>query len=389
MASAQTTVNSTVTQCIKRSLVERLGKDWKPGDRVPPIEELAKEIGAGRLSTYRAVRQLADAGLLVSTPRRGTFVSHQLEERRMRAVLDDALETRSDSESLGEPLKGRCIRVLGAGQNRDGLIVEIATGVEIAVRAMGGDVIHGAYDPHRPHIEAVGGSHAAVMINPDRNVDIICDPSLVLVVINTALETPVGMARGYDVVTVDQEQGGFVAGELLRQAGCRDACFIGGIEDRAAMTYSATAQARLTGFERGWGQSLPDSHRLTCKHSGPMAGSRSFNQYRQLQPRPQGIFVYTDEAAMGVIMGGYGQGLEPGRDYQLVGFDGLAIGRQMHGKSLTTVQVPAATMARQAARFLVSRLADPDHAPRRLSLGCDLYRGNTVTPSSSTPVTPA
>src|SRR5688572_28805157 len=59
---------------IKRWLVEQVGKQWQPGDRLPPIHQLSRSIGAGSTNTHRAVRELVREGWLESWPRRGTFV---------------------------------------------------------------------------------------------------------------------------------------------------------------------------------------------------------------------------------------------------------------------------------------------------------------------------
>src|SRR5688572_7175411 len=60
---------------IKHELRRRLHSDWKSGARLPPIKDLARQLGTGLNNTHRAVRELVDEGLLHSRPGVGTYVS--------------------------------------------------------------------------------------------------------------------------------------------------------------------------------------------------------------------------------------------------------------------------------------------------------------------------
>jgi GntR family transcriptional regulator len=47
--------------------------EWEPGARLPSIPKLAKEHNTSRATMNRAVRRLADDGLLTVVPNWGTF----------------------------------------------------------------------------------------------------------------------------------------------------------------------------------------------------------------------------------------------------------------------------------------------------------------------------
>jgi DNA-binding transcriptional regulator YhcF (GntR family) len=51
-----------------------------PGDRLPPVRELAAELGLATNTVARAYRELEAAGLLVGRGRLGTFVADRLPE---------------------------------------------------------------------------------------------------------------------------------------------------------------------------------------------------------------------------------------------------------------------------------------------------------------------
>lgn len=49
--------------------------EYAPGRKIPPLTELQGEFGLSSMTVRRAVRVLADEGLLVRVPGRGTFVA--------------------------------------------------------------------------------------------------------------------------------------------------------------------------------------------------------------------------------------------------------------------------------------------------------------------------
>jgi DNA-binding transcriptional regulator YhcF (GntR family) len=52
-----------------------------PGERLPPIRDLATDLGLASNTVARAYRELEEAGLVVARGRHGTFVTERLPER--------------------------------------------------------------------------------------------------------------------------------------------------------------------------------------------------------------------------------------------------------------------------------------------------------------------
>lgn len=52
-----------------------------PGERLPPVRELAAELGLAANTVARAYRELEEAGLLLGRGRHGTFVTERLPPR--------------------------------------------------------------------------------------------------------------------------------------------------------------------------------------------------------------------------------------------------------------------------------------------------------------------
>jgi DNA-binding transcriptional regulator YhcF (GntR family) len=370
-------VSSTTTlayQEIKLQLAARLGREWKAGHRLPPISELAQMLGSGQVNTHRAVRELAAEGLLISRPRMGTIVTPHIDSQKLRQILERDYRKVPASAN-------RRVRLLTSG-HPDKLIRTLIDSFTQTLEGRGCALDVGIYTPAHPDFSqgADAAADALVIVNPYANQNLSCGPKQVMVVINTGLECPVAMPGRFDVVSVDQEQGGFLAGKTLRDAGCETACFLGVTEQKVVTSgpFTATSAARFNGFQRGWGKEISDAHRVGVFCYGEGAAARVVPHYLQLDPRPQGVFAASDEIAIGFRNGALAHGLEAGKDYQLIGFDGQERGRQHNDGPLTTVGAPAAEMGRRAAELLEERLAQPDQSVRRLSLGCSMIAGVTV-----------
>ena len=68
--------NGSLSDQIKRSLVSLIiGGRLKPRQRLPSEERLMAKIGCSRMTVYKAMKSLADEGLIVRYRRRGSFVA--------------------------------------------------------------------------------------------------------------------------------------------------------------------------------------------------------------------------------------------------------------------------------------------------------------------------
>lgn len=78
-----------VYEQIKRALTEPIrGGDWKSGDRIPGEEELAEHFQTARMTVNRALRELADEGLVVRKRRAGSFVAQPPAPAAMLEIVD-------------------------------------------------------------------------------------------------------------------------------------------------------------------------------------------------------------------------------------------------------------------------------------------------------------
>jgi len=354
---------------VRDRLRHRVVESAKPGDRLPPIPELARQLGTGQVNMGRAVRALVREGVLVSRPRRGTFV----------AGATSASSAPPASASSASALVSATVALLRSNS--------IEPFMDAAIKAAGDELrqaravvseqrYRGGYIAQT--MAAVAQADAVVVFNPPSNDLIQPRPGQALVLVRTGSELPVVARVGADLVTVDSEQGGYLAGEWMRRCGVRDVCFLGRHKAADAASYDMTSMLRLTGFEQGWGAAVDVCNQLKAPFYKPDSGGLAMAKYVQLSPRPQGVFCASDDLAVGFACAGLSHGLVPGQDFHLVGFDGQIRGRELMYGPLTTVEVPVEAMGRAAVKVLAQRMSQPQEPARRISLSCGFLQGATA-----------
>jgi DNA-binding LacI/PurR family transcriptional regulator len=362
--------------------------DQPVGSRLPPIPDLARQLKTGQTYTYRAVRDLVSQGILVSSPRRGTFLVRSARQAaRTRALASgEGPSTRTRSAtSLG----GKKVRLfLHRRAASDFMFSRIADAFCDAAAATGMDVQRELTEFSRLDEMHRYPDDALVLVNPggsqSQPSQIVFGPRQVLVVVSTADVVPVAAIGRFDVVTVVQEQGAYVAGVHMRAAGVTSTCFLGVWQDgQIGRPYDLISQARLAGLQRGLGESIDPSRCLGCIAYDPAPGAMAVREFvqmlraGQLGSRP-GLFAASDDLAVGFALGAASQGMMCGVDYQLVGFDGQQVGRDLRLGALATVGVPCEQMGQKAAELLAQRLHDADRPVHRLHLGCSFLEGKTL-----------
>ena len=84
--------------------------DWRAGERVPSIRELAVELGVNPNTVTKSYQRLMDRGILSSRRGLGYFVSEDARERALEEMKDEFLR-----DEL--PKIVRTMRLLGIGPN--------------------------------------------------------------------------------------------------------------------------------------------------------------------------------------------------------------------------------------------------------------------------------
>jgi len=352
-------------QAVSQELKRRLGNQWRVGDRLPPVKDLARQLGTGQSNTHEAVKQLVKQGLLDSRQRRGTFV-----------VRLPSQEARTPTATLPD-LRGRTIALFNAPAPEgmvqrmiDSFTAELEP-TDVSFRRL---LITSSLEP----TISIEDADVVVQFNPGSNSPVRCLPHQSMLVITTAPHAAIVLPPRYDIVSVDEHHGGALAGQVLRRIDCDRVCFVGRGLGPEMTRYDGTSAARLYGFESAWGEPVHGDDLFYAVGYSPLSGGKMFRKYIAGKNPPQGVFAASDDLAIGFVAAAVSHGLTPGKDFHIVGFDGQDRGQMLGERSLTTVKVPAADMGRRGASFLLQRIADPNRPPYRLQMECNLHLGTTT-----------
>lgn len=149
----------------------------------------------------------------------------------------------------------------------------------------------------------------------------------------------------------DNRAGTVAAVEHLVSLGHRRIAFIGGFADTVVFA------ERLEGYRAAMAAAgLEFGEDLVVPSAPSRAGGvEAIGRAMLLVEKPTGAVCFNDAAAFGVCDGLRARGLEPGRDFAVVGFDDV-IEAQTAVPALTTIAVDPQGMGRRAAQLLLKQI---------------------------------
>jgi DNA-binding GntR family transcriptional regulator len=115
---------------IRRALEARIRSgQWVPGTRIPTEVELCEEFSVSRITVQRALRDLAEAGLIVRFRRRGSFVAQTVSQDnllRFTGLLVKGPETHGDHRVItAQVLLAKAARLRLPGVPDDEAVVQM------------------------------------------------------------------------------------------------------------------------------------------------------------------------------------------------------------------------------------------------------------------------
>ena len=164
---------------------------------------------------------------------------------------------------------------------------------------------------------------------------------------------------GIDSVLVDNETGGYQAGEYLINLGHRR---VGCITGPSLLTPSA---ARVQGFKRAISK---NGFEVTDEliMSGDFRAQSGFNAAKKmiaLDDLPTAVFACNDMMAVGALHAFDEAGLRVPDDISIIGFDDIALA-SFTKPPLTTIAQPGQNMGLLAAEMVINRIENPKLSPR-------------------------
>lgn len=167
--------------------------------------------------------------------------------------------------------------------------------------------------------------------------------------------------EGFDRVLVDNFSAGALAARHLLDLGHRR---IGVICGR--LTNNDRQAARVAGIRAALAERDVDLPRsLVSEQPLSVAAGRSgCVTLLELVPRPSAVIGTVDLLAIGAMIEAQGRGIRVPDDMSFVGIDNVDVTAHL-SPSITTVDIPAASIGAEAAALLLQRLSDPAGDPAR------------------------
>lgn len=358
-------------QRIKQTLSNQLRKRYRPGERLPPIMQLAAELRLGKTNTHRAVRELVRDGLLVSRPGQGTFLRDPLRQTRIDPLAVHATALSGMHVGLicfrsTEPMMDPCAHAAAEWLEALGADTTIASTDDVSIEDLGRTLAR------MPDVAGL------ILLQADLIDHLPMAARTPTVLVSSSL--PQGELRDgrFDIVTPDSYQAALLAGRHLKRCRCDTYAYVGvGTADASGgVEWDDISAQRLRGFEHG----LTDGRKPQCvavKTYEPDRALRGTAPMLRKCKGVLGIFGASDDLALGVALAAVAQGRRLGRDLHVVGFDGQRRGREFPEGPLSTLDLPTELMGIEAARRLAQRLLQPDDPPRHVQLPCSFFQGAT------------
>jgi len=319
--------------------------EWKPGEMLPSMDDLAGEHGINKATVIQAIADLAAQGLVYSVPARGSFVADPEAGRNGRAA---------DALSIG------WISTVTDHGNTGRYHTEMMDAVRAEVQAIGGNLLVFKSEgiPPKVFCTMIGKARldGAIIIGPAEGepIRLALGGKLPAVLIDDTVR-----GQRIDAILIDNEGGGFQAVEHLIRLGHRQLAFVTGplawkvSRDRLAGAQAALDAAGLPALAGAVVQS----------DFSPGGGHEAMLRILKMKPRPTGVFFFNDEMASGAIQALHEiGGLRVPEDFSCVGFDDTSWASLMC-PPLTTIRVEKDLMGREAVRRLKKRIEDPNPIP--------------------------
>jgi LacI family transcriptional regulator len=181
-----------------------------------------------------------------------------------------------------------------------------------------------------------------------------------------------------DQVLVDNQQGGYLAGQYLLGLGHRQIACIVGPSD---LTPSA---GRIAGFRQALmdaGLEMPPSSFLRGD-GRPAGGAAAVRGLLRSENGITAIFAFNDAMAIGAIGELQRHGCRVPRDVSVVGFDDIPTAAAIF-PAVTTVAQPIVELGTLGVRLILDRIAQPGAPTRRIELATTLIvRESTAPPAA-------
>ncbi len=268
---------------------------------------------------------------------------------------------------------------------RNPFFAEVARGVEDCANGAGFDLVvcNSDLDPQKQkkYIRSLASKGVdGLIVNWAAKLDASIENELLSYGMPIVLLTSPTGVRKLSTVSVDNEQGGFLAGSYLLKLGHRRLALLTGPEDQPRIA------ERQSGFVRAV-KGSSDGASVAILHGDQnfLGGYRMAWKLISDHPNITAVFTHNDVMAFGAIKAFAETGRRIPEDISIVGFDNVEIS-QMVQPSLTTIHQPKYEIGKAAAEIILTLCGLPKPGkPIHRTFGVNLVeRQSASTPNERT-----
>lgn len=179
-----------------------------------------------------------------------------------------------------------------------------------------------------------------------------------------------------DHVGIRNEEATSTATRHLLDLGHRKIAYLGGTE------MTIVREERIAGYEKTLSAVRAGAPIIWPSEDNKSAGLSAMSDLRRAHPEVTAIVCNGDMVALGACLELARAGLMPGRDFSVVGFDGIQ-DAEVAAPPLTTMSVSPKTLGRRLARVLLDRIKEPDLPVTISEISPELVVRDTTAPLNS------
>jgi DNA-binding LacI/PurR family transcriptional regulator len=349
--------HAEISQTLREAIVS--GKH-PAGSRIPSEAQLVKRFGASRPTVARALRTLEAEGLVLRRAGSGTYARAGANGRRpgtrtLALLIPDLRNTEIFQQIAGEIATLARVHDYsliwgGSGQPKLDADVSLQHGENLSEQFIAKHV-DGVF--FAPYELMPGGAEANA-----RMAQRLHDAGVAVVLIDRDF-VPFPRRSNFDLVGVDNLDGGHALGEHLIKLRCQSICFVHPPHSAPSIS------ARIAGL-----RAAMDKHGLPWSRERVFEGEASdpaFMQRILRTGKPDALVGANDHTAALLLQSLTKLRIAVPQKVRVVGFDDVVFATLV-SPALTTIQQPCREIALTAFRTMMDRLADPALPPRHTML---------------------
>lgn len=327
--------------------------------RIPGEADLSRRFGVSRPTTARALRALVSEGLIERRAGSGTFARPRKSHNgngtgeKLFALIPNVGNTDVFTHLCGEIASltraNKCSLLWGGSHQPavNGDIEQIEKFCRHFIERHVSGIFFAPYELTK----------TKDLFNT-RATNLLHEAGIPLVLLDRDW-APFPMRSNFDLVSVDNFVGGFMAAEHLLKLRCKRIDFV-------TPTYSASSvDARIAGVRDALGRMDGDVSRNWI-HIGDTS-SRKFVREILTPKKPDAIICANDHTAIRLIHEFRRLSVRVPEDIRIVGFDGL-YSPTLISPELTTIQQPCRELALAAVRAMLDRQESPGLPARQITI---------------------